>query len=120
MREDQFTRNDLLQLAVGGQKARLGPQGRLPRLLIGFTGAILRAPAMAGYLSAYCGASATQTLGDDPHRAATGDSAGDVFAFGQSEYLPRTATSSRSNPSVTRQQEMDDLFILAYCSTNRI
>ena len=79
----QFTRNDLLQLAAGGQKARLGSQGRLPGLLIGFTRAILRAPAMAGYLPAYRGASATHTLGDDPHRAAAGDSAGDVFAFGQ-------------------------------------
>src|SRR5207245_5973476 len=77
--------------------ASLGPQGRLPGLLIGLGGSILRAPAMAGYLSAYRGGSATQTLGDDPHRAAAGDSAGDVFAFGQGEYPPRTATSSRSD-----------------------
>src|SRR5207245_9498949 len=75
----QFTRNDLLQLAVGGQQASFGPQGRLPALLTGLVGSILRAPAMAGYLSAYRGGSATQTLGDDPHRAAAGDSAGDVF-----------------------------------------
>src|SRR5207245_1726282 len=66
----QFTRNDLLQLAVGGQQACFGPQGRLPGLLIGLVGSILRAPAMAGYLSAYRAGSATQTLGDDPQRAA--------------------------------------------------
>jgi len=75
---------------------------------------------MASYLSAYRGASATQMLGDDPHRAAAGDSAGDIFAFGQGEYPPRTATYRWSDPAVTRQQEMDDLFILAECSTNRI
>src|SRR5580765_2208028 len=66
-----------------GQQAELGAQGRLPGLLIGFVGAILRAPAMAGYLSAYRGASATQTLGNGPHRAAAGDSKGDVFGRGQ-------------------------------------
>src|ERR1700693_2931142 len=31
----EFTRNDLLQLHVQGKKAPLGPQGRLPGLLIG-------------------------------------------------------------------------------------
>jgi len=69
-----------------GQEAELGAQGRLPGLLIGFIGAILRAPAMAGYLSAYRGASATQTLGDGPHRAARGNPPGDVFALGQGEW----------------------------------
>ena len=36
-----------------GQQAELGAQSRLPGLPIGFMDAILRAPAMAGYLSAY-------------------------------------------------------------------
>jgi hypothetical protein len=116
----QFTRNDLLQLAVGGQQARLGPQGRLPRLLIGFVGSILRAPAMAGYFSAYCGGSATQTLSDDPHRAATGDSAGDVFPFRQGEGNGRTAAGGWSNPAVTRQQKPNDHMVLAESSTNRM
>src|SRR5580693_4839412 len=48
----QFTRNDPLQLHVNGKKARLGPRGRLPGSLIGFTGAIERSPAMAGDPSA--------------------------------------------------------------------
>ncbi len=47
-------RNNLSQIAVSGQ-GRLGSQGRLPGLLIGFIGAILRAPAMAGDLPAYRG-----------------------------------------------------------------
>ena len=59
----QFTRNDLLQLAVGGQPARLGPQGRLPGLLIGFVGSILRAPAMAGHLPAYRGGKRDSDVG---------------------------------------------------------
>jgi hypothetical protein len=42
------------------------------------------------------------------------------FAFGQGQRAPRTATDRRNDSPVTRQQEMDDLFILAECSTNRI
>jgi len=75
---------------------------------------------MAGYLSAYRGASATQTLGDDPRRTAAGDSAGDVFALGQGEYPPRTATSGRSDSPMTRQQKLNDHMVLAQRSTNRM
>jgi Bacterial Ig domain len=46
--------HDLLQLAVRGQQARLGSQGRLPGPLIGFIGPILHAPTMAGHFSADC------------------------------------------------------------------
>jgi hypothetical protein len=73
---------------------------------------------MAGYLSAYCGASATQTLGDGPHREATSDSAGDVFAFGQGEYPPRTMTYGRSNAAVMRQQKVNDDMIFAEGTAN--
>jgi len=62
-------------------------------LLIGFARSILHAPAMAGYLSAYGGASTTQTLSDDPHR---------------------------SDPAVSRQQEPNDHMVLAERSTNRV
>src|ERR1700694_3403802 len=116
--QHQSTRNDLLQLAVGGQQARLGPQGRLPSPLIGFVGSILRPPALAGLLPAFFGGKATHTLGGEPHRATTGDSAGDVFAFGQGEYPPRSATSSRSNSAVTRQQKLNDHMALAERQTN--
>ena len=105
---------------MSGQEANLRPQGRLPGLLISFIGPILRSPAMAGDLSAYRRPRPLQTFGDDPHRAAAGDSAGDVFAFGQCQRTPRAATDQRSDPPVARQQEMDDLFILTECSTNRI
>jgi hypothetical protein len=51
--QDQFTRNDLLQLHVEGKKASFGPQGRLPGFLIGITRTILRSPAMACDLAAH-------------------------------------------------------------------
>jgi len=92
-------------------------------VLIGFVGAISGAPAMAGYFSADRRASAMdamEMLGDDPHGRTAGDSAKDIFWFRQRQGPPRTATDPRSDPSVTRQQKMDDLFILAEYSTNRI
>jgi hypothetical protein len=75
---------------------------------------------MAGYLSANRRTSATQTLDDDPHGTAAGNPAGDVFSFGQRERQLGAATCTRRNAAVTRQQEMNDLFILAKCSTNRM
>jgi hypothetical protein len=57
-------------------------------------------------------------LGDDPHRAAAGDSAGDIFAFGQGEYPPRTMTYGRSNAAVTRQQKLNDHMIFAEGTAN--
>ena len=42
-----------------------------------------------------------QTSCDDSHRAAAGDSTGDVFALGQGKRSPRTATSGRSDPTMT-------------------
>src|SRR5579862_2466997 len=62
----QFTRNNGPKLLVQGQTADLGAQSQLPGSLVGVTGAILRAPAMAGYLSAYRRGSATKTLSDNP------------------------------------------------------
>jgi len=116
----QFTRNESAEFLVEGQAAGLGPQSRFPGLLVGLVGSILRAPAMAGQFSADRRCRATQMLGDDPQRGAAGDAPGDVFAFGQGEYSRRAATDRRSDPPVARQQEMDDLFILAEYSTNRI
>src|SRR6202034_1110033 len=50
--QDEFPRNDLLQLHVQGKKTSLGTQGRVPSLLIGVTGSIKRSPPMAGDPSA--------------------------------------------------------------------
>src|ERR1700730_7503607 len=83
--QDQFTRNDRLQLHVNGQKARLGPQGRLPGLLIGFMGSIERSPAMAGGLSAHRRNSPLQTFGYFAHRRTGSDPSWDVLSLGQRE-----------------------------------
>jgi hypothetical protein len=48
----------------------------------------------------------------------TGDSAGDVFAFGQGEYPPRTAAAGWSDPAVTRQQKLNDHMVFAEGSTD--
>ena len=59
--------------------------GRFPGLLIGFIGAVLRAPAMAGHFPADRRGTAVQALGDSANQRATSDSAGDVFSFCQGE-----------------------------------
>jgi len=51
--QNQFTRNNLPQLHMDGQKAPLGPQGRVPSSLIRFLGSILRTAAMTCYLPAH-------------------------------------------------------------------
>ena len=43
-----------------------------------------------------------------------------VFPFGQRQRTQAAATHRRSDPAVTRQQEMDDMLVLTECSTNRI
>ena len=45
--QKQFARNARSELLVDSQQAGLGPQGRLPGLVIGFTGSVLRTAAMA-------------------------------------------------------------------------
>ena len=59
-----------------------------------------------------------QTLGDHPERATAGDSSRDVFAFDQSEFPPRTATNNRSDPAVTRQQNVNDVMLFAQSAPN--
>ncbi len=51
--QDQFTRNHLSQPPVQGKKAPLGPQGRLPGLVIGFMGSIGGTATMACDFSAH-------------------------------------------------------------------
>jgi hypothetical protein len=51
------------QLHVGGKKARLGPQSRLPGLIIGFLGSIQWTPAVVRHLPAYRRCSPLQPFG---------------------------------------------------------
>jgi len=75
---------------------------------------------MAGDLSAHRRHGPLETFGDLPNGQAGSDAPRDIFPFGQCQRTQAAATHRRSDPSVTRQQEMDDLLILAECSTNRI
>src|SRR5450432_292707 len=118
--QHQFTRNDFPELGVSGQKAGLGSEGRFPRLLIGFTGSIGRAPAMAGHLPVHCGRRAIQTFGDGTNRRAASDPAGDVFPFLKCECAPRTVADERGNPTMTLQQKVNDWMCLAKSAANRM
>src|SRR6202163_1994531 len=111
--QNQFTRNQLPQRAVTSQQTGLGPPGRLPGLLIGIVGSILRPPAMAGHLPAYRRHRSLQTLRDLTERRSASDPAGDVLALCQCKYSQRTPTGGRSNPAMTRQQEVNDHMTLA-------
>jgi hypothetical protein len=71
--QNQFTRNELLQLHVVGKEAHLGSQGRLPGLVIGFIGSIERSPAMAGDLSAHRRGRSLQTFGYITNRRTASD-----------------------------------------------
>src|SRR5271155_2055688 len=61
--QNQFTRNDLLQLLLDSKKAGLGAQGRLPGLLIRIIRAIFRTTPMASDLPTHRRRSAVQKLG---------------------------------------------------------
>jgi hypothetical protein len=106
--QKQFTRNQLPQRAVTSQQTGLGPPGRLPGLLIGIVGSIRRSPAMAGDLPAHRRGRTLQTSGDCTERRSASDPAGDILSLGQRECSQRTPTGGRSNPAMTRQQEVND------------
>ena len=103
--QHQFTRNDLSQLLVDGQQAGLGPQGRLPGLLIRFARSIVRTPAMAGDLPAHRRDRPLQTCGDPTNRRTGSDPSRDVFPLGQRERPQRAPTDCRNDPAMTRQQK---------------
>src|SRR5487761_543920 len=71
--QNQFTRNDISQLAVHGQQAALGSQSRLPGLSVRIMGTISRTAAMAYDLSAHCRGGTTQTTGDLANRRVGSD-----------------------------------------------
>src|ERR1700730_13479253 len=81
--QDQFTRNDLLQLHVNSQKAPLGSQGRLPGLVICFTRSILRTPTMPRHLPAHRRHSPLQTFSYLTNGRAGSNSSRNVLALCQ-------------------------------------
>src|SRR5271154_7325459 len=92
--QDQFTRNDVPQLAVDAKQTSLRTQGRNPSLVIGIMGTIGRTTTMASDLPAHGGGSSIQTSRYLPNRATRSDPSGDVLALREGECPSRAATSS--------------------------
>ena len=117
--QDQFTRNDLLQLPVNGQKAPLGPQGRLPGLVIGFIGSIHEVARHGGppLGSPSTPPAATPWLS----RESTKPQAipREMFSRSASVSVSRRApTRGRSNPAVLRQHKLNGHMVLAEGPSN--
>src|ERR1700722_4807408 len=68
--QDQFTRNDVAQLAVPGEQTSLRAPGRNPSLAICIMGTIGRTATMASGFPTYCGDSSPQVTGDLTNRRA--------------------------------------------------
>src|SRR6266404_9579825 len=81
--QNQFTRNDISQLAVHGQQAALGSQSRLPGLSVRIMGTIGRTAAMAYDLSAHCRGGTTQTTGDLANRRVGSDPSRNIFSLSE-------------------------------------
>jgi hypothetical protein len=99
--------NHLLQLHMNGQKAPLGPQGRVPGSLIRFMGSILRTATMTCDLPAHRRRSALQTFGDIANRRTRSHSSRDLFSLRQGKGEQPTPTKRRNNPTVMRQQTVN-------------
>src|SRR6202047_1408990 len=82
---DQFTRNHLSQPWVPGQKALLGPQSRLPGVVIRLLRPIGGTATMAGALPAHRRSRSIQVSGDLTNRRAGSHPARDVLALGPCE-----------------------------------
>ena len=68
--QNQFTRNDVLQLHVDEKKAALGPKGRLPGFAVGLTGSIRRTATMTGNFPAHGRSNPLQAFSDLANRRA--------------------------------------------------
>src|SRR5580692_1815875 len=66
--QNQFTRNEVTQLAVHGKQTAFWPQRRVPCLLVRIIGAIGRSATMARYFPAYRGSSSMEATGDLTNR----------------------------------------------------
>src|ERR1700677_1409331 len=105
--QNQFTRNQLPQLPMDGQKAPFGPQGRVPGSLIRFIGSILRTAAMARDFSAHRRSSAFQNFGYIANRRTGSDPARNIFSLNSTEYQQRAPTNCWNNPAVMSQQTVN-------------
>src|SRR5277367_5502227 len=79
--QDQFTRNEVPQLAVDTQQTLLRPPGRNPSLLIGIMGTIGRTATMASDLAAHGGGRSVQTSCYLTNRGTRSDPSGEVLSL---------------------------------------
>src|SRR6266403_3793897 len=100
--QQQFTRNDLLQLFMESEPAGFRPQRRLPGLVIRFVGAIFRTATMPGHFPTHRRRRAVQMLGYLSNRRSASDPSRDVLALRQCEYPERTSTDCRNKPTLQR------------------
>jgi len=70
LKRQRFLTTNSNLCSMHGKKARLGPQGRLPGLVISFMGSILRTATMVCHLPAHRRRSALQTFGSITKRRA--------------------------------------------------
>jgi len=83
--QQQFTRNDVPQLAVDGKETLLRSQGRVPGLVIRVMGVIGRTATMAGDLPAHRRGRAIQASSDLTKRRTGSDPSGDIFSLNPCE-----------------------------------
>src|SRR5271156_6805988 len=90
--QQQFTRNDLLQLLTDSKKAGFRPQSRVPGLLIRFTRSILRTATMTSNFPTHRRRRAVQKLGDLSNQQTASDPSRDVLSLRQSKCQERAST----------------------------
>src|SRR6202167_2976133 len=101
--QDQFTRNDVPQLALDAQQTLLRPQGRNPSLLICIMGTIGRTATMASYLPAHGGGRSIQTSRYLTNRGTRSYPSREVLSLREGERQSRAAAERWSNPSARQQ-----------------
>ncbi len=111
--QNQFTRNDLLQLHMDGKKAPLGPQSRLPGFVVGFVGSIHRTATMTCDFPAHGRHRSVQAFGDLTYRRAGSDPSRDFLALTLREREERASPDRRNKPTVTRHQTANGRMLLA-------
>src|SRR6266851_5769896 len=79
--QNQFTRNDLLQLHMDRKKALLGPQSRLPGFRIRLVGSIHRTATMTCDFPAHGRHRSVQAFGDLTYRRARSNPPRDLLAL---------------------------------------
>src|SRR5260370_6817562 len=110
--QNQFTRNDLLQLHMDRNKALLGPQTRLPGFRICLVGSINRTATMTCDFPAHGRHRSVHAFGNRPYRPTRNDPSRDFLPPTQRERPNRAPPDPRNKPPVTRPQPANERMLL--------